>query len=277
MRLRRSLLLAASLLLLVLGGFGGEEPQPFRYAVERLSGVPAGKAVLGVALKRFGWTAREDLLTLFRSGGVSRTDAVLTRHFNPKTGTEKREREVTIFLKEGQTPDELALDMAHELIHASGESVWDPYDPKLTPAQYVWTAIEGPGGEVDAVLAECKVAGDLGVRQGAAAERCGRYRGAGAEFDRERVVREFYRVGHWHTEIAARLGPELKRFPLLSDEVPRLISSTGKAPYPAALLREFDEVTEAACRNSRRRAEVTSARDPEFLSSRCAGVDLGTP
>ena len=199
-----------------------------------------------------GLREREDLRFKFKWGAASKTDAVLTRHFNPRTGAESRERQVTIFLREGQAFDDLVLDIAHELVHATSRPGWDPYDPRLTPGKYIWAAIEGEGGEVQAVAMECRVGFEVHSRFGAASsavERCKSYLSSKqAGLDEELIRRDFYRVGHWDYELDRKLGPERSLFPLLSRETPKLYSSTGNAPYPVALFREFEEITQIACR-----------------------------
>jgi hypothetical protein len=223
-------------------------------------------------------------------GEVSKTDAVLTRHFNTATGQESRIRKVTVYLRRDQKPEELVLDLAHELTHATAAPQWDPYDPELTPADYVWRALEAPGGEVDALVAECELAFELSGRWEGAARRCERYRVSRASdrADRQRVKRDFYRVGRWHAPLLRRLGADKIRFPLLSGDDPELYSSTGQAPYPVALLKEFEDITRAACENSRKRLSSFSSRAPasergpagganvaRFLSRRCKQAETG--
>jgi hypothetical protein len=174
------------------------------------------------------------------------------------------------------------LDIAHELVHATTRPIWDPYDPKLTPGRYIHATIEGEGGEVEAVVAECQVGLELAHRFGASARRCRSYRGTGStRINTERVKRDFYRVGKWNAELTKKLGEEMPLFPLLSSRTPKLYSSTGHAPYPVALLQEFEQITRIACENTRKRTAAVKeqGRTPassalEFLSSRCGSADL---
>jgi hypothetical protein len=254
-------------------------PDRLRAALTILANVPSGKDLLERAerLARATGGSAASAADLFRWSAVSRTDAVLTRTFSPETGRESRERRVTIYLRHGQKLEDLVLDVAHELTHATSGPAWDPYDPELTAGKYIWAAIEGEGGEIAALVAECRVALELASRYEVSASRCDRYRGAalGEGVDPERVRRDFYRVGKWRTELVRSLGHETRRFPLLSAEAPKLYSSTGHAPYPVALLREFEKITETACANSRRRSRSLSDRSPasestaRFLARRC--------
>jgi hypothetical protein len=252
-------------------------------ALSILARVPTGKELMLRAVPAFELNQPSDLPRVFRWGDASRTDAVLTRHYNPVTGKERRERQVTIYLRPDQKLQSLVLDIAHELVHATSRPSWDPYDPTLTPGRYILASIDGEGGEVDALVAECKVAMELAAQFGARAGRCQGYLSDLAARDyvieRERVRRDFYRVGEWGSELRRRLGRELDLFPLLSQDKPRLFSSTGNAPYPVALLREFEQITQVACENTRKRVSEGSAsiaRSPasegpaaQFLQRRC--------
>jgi hypothetical protein len=254
-------------------------------ALEILSHVPTGRELLGKAQHFWNLSRPQEVRSVLKWGLASKTDAVLTRHFNPRTGQESRERQVTIYLREDQSLDDLVLDIAHELVHATSRPGWDPYDPNLTPGRYIQSAIEGEGGEVQAVAAECRVGFEIHERFGAAGasgERCRSYVKGDTDaesvvMDPELIRRDFYRVGRWTAELTRKLGAERSLFPLMSQEAPKLYSSTGNAPYPVALYREFEEITQIACENSRRRVEAAPDRTPaavqknaeRFVAERC--------
>jgi hypothetical protein len=258
-------------------------------ALEILSHLSSGRDLLHRAQDFWKLPRTDDLKNVFKWGRASKTDAVLTRHFNSATGQETRERQVTIYLRESQPLDDLVLDIAHELVHATTRPAWDPYDPSLTAGKYIFAAIEGEGGEVEAVAAECRVGFELMDRYGAvgtSTERCEGYLAvsktepkaeARPNIDRELIRRDFYRVGKWNEEISKHLGGERSLFPMLSREAPALFSSTGNAPYPVALYREFEEITNIACQNSRKRVDAGPSRAPAalqkstatFLARRC--------
>ena len=152
------------------------------------------------------------------------------------------------------------------MVHATTRPIWDPYDPALTPGKYVWASIEGRGGEVDAVFFECKVEADLAETFGVKSNRCNAYRTQDDEPQlRKQITQDFYRVGKWNSEAAKELGDEKSFFPHLSGDSPKLYSSTGHAPYPIALYREYQELTRAACDNSRKRQQSRApASDSDF-------------
>jgi hypothetical protein len=250
-------------------------------AIEVMSRVPAGRILLEKGRKAWSLETPGDLIRVLRWGEASRTDAVLTRHLDSRTGKEYREREITIYLKRGQPIEDLVLDLAHELVHATSRPDWDPYDPQLTAGKYIHATIEGAGGEVDAVMAECQVGIELALSFGTSAKRCRSYLSSdskdalSAQIDRDRVRKDFYRVGDWGANLNERLGKEREMFPLLSVQAPKLFSSTGRAPYPVALLAEFDDITRVACENTIRRVKASAGRAPaesgsEFLAKRCS-------
>lgn len=240
-----------------------------------LEKTPSGRKVLEGAFKHWGLRDSSELTHLLRIGRVSKTDAVLTRYYHPDTGREERERKVTISIRGDQGALEAALDLAHELTHAIHGPAWDPYDPELTVADYIHNAIEGLGGEAQALIQECRVVLELAPRSKTAQSRCGKYLEDGV-LSFERVVEDFYRVGPAYAELKTKLGIHLERFPHLSDEKATLFSSTGRSPYPVALMNEYREITEIACRNSKQRFSslrriASASLDPtaRFLAKRC--------
>lgn len=234
-----------------------------RDAVTVLLRVPSGRELVKQAQELWGVSEPMGILSHLKASDVSRTDAVLTRFFAPGTGKERRERKVTVYIKTDQRLEDVVMDLAHELVHATARPAWDPYDPSLTAAGYIEASIEGAGGEVAAMVVECRTGLELQdlIRDGSSLDRCKDYLQA-REIAPERVKRDFYRVGRWGSELVRKLGPELRRLPLLSSDPPRLYSSTGGAPYPMALLQEFEAITQVACENTRRRVSASSDRKP---------------
>jgi hypothetical protein len=245
----------------------------FVRALEVIRRSRRGEFLVSKAMMLWRFDSIDQLASKFKWGDTSRTDTVLTRHFNPSTGKEEREREIQIFLKKEQTQGDLILDMAHELVHATARPGVDPYDPSLTPGTYIWRAIEGDGGEVEAVFEECQIGLEIsafmpvsmkGSIKGSMKEsmklsmkRCDGYGKNSAGIERERIKQDFYRVGSWRRDLIRKLGHEIRLFPLLSSSSPRMLSSTGHTPYPSSLLSEFQEMTEIACQNSRKRLNAS--------------------
>lgn len=255
----------------------------------RIRGSQTVQRLLQDFQKKQGLDSPVQIQKFLRWGENSRTDAVLTRQFDAKSKTETRKREILIYLKRKSAESNLILDFVHELTHAVSQPEWDPYDPLLTPERYIRTTLEGRGGEVDAVLTECQAGRELGLvrvaqdlnralakdsgpleadefrgevaARGASPEkdRCLRYLGSDGKFSRERIADDFYAVGNQKVKIERRLG---KALPRLSSSTPIFYSSTGNAPYPVALLEEYQEINQVTCRNSKRRIRALAAAEP---------------
>jgi hypothetical protein len=258
-----------------------ESAKTAREAMELLDRTASGKRVLLRAMEFWNESSHEGLLRHFAYGPVSRTDAVLTRHYHPDTGQEVRERYVTVILRKDQPIVEVAMDLAHELMHATTAPTWDPYDPKLTPAKYMHAALEASGGEIDAVFTECQVAVDFKRDLDLRSTRCDRYlilRGDDNELavDRAKIQGDFYRVGRWEGFVRGRLGDDAALFPLLSSRAPELYSATGGAPYPVALMREYEELNRVACENVRKRSRAPASVENAALGDRCRGLRFST-
>lgn len=267
-----------------------------KFSRERLQGViqilakaPSGRRLLEAAQSLWKLEDPRQVIDFLRWDNASRTDAVLIRHFDPRTGLEDRERKITVYLRAEQKLEEVVMDLAHELSHAVAKPIWDPYDPELSAGDYLYSSIEGPGGEIEAVAGECRVAHELSSVGDFDLSRCIRYSGNGAmaQVRKDLIRADFYRVGRWYSKLQERLGSQIRRFPLLSQQAPRLYSSTGQSPYPYALIREFDELTQIACENSRNRLRSFADRAPAsagnrdpgrsvrlFLESRCGATSV---
>ena len=210
---------------------------------------------------------------------VSRTDSVLNRGIDPVSGRESRSFQTRVSLKASQPLEDLVLDFAHELTHAIRNQPVDPYDPSMNVEKYVVNAITGPGGEVDAVEQECRVGLELASRFGLSMERCKRYQSKQSSVpgsvDRAQILRDFGASGRYRRAIQERLGAEvLSRIGWITDREPEFFSSTGAAPYPAALIEEYDQLNEAACENSRKRVQLLSASAPERTPANTSGAAL---
>jgi hypothetical protein len=264
-----------------------ESARVAREAIDLLARVPSGRKVLEKAQAFWKVKTREGLLKHLAYGPVSRTDAVLTRHYHTETDEEVRERFVTVVLRKDQPLIDVAMDLGHELIHAITPPSWDPYDPQLTPGSYMHAAIEADGGEVDAVYAECEIAVDFKRELEMKTSRCDRYLVlSGPEnklaVDRTKIRADFYRVGKWDSFVRGKLGKESSRFPLLSPKVPELYSATGGAPYPVSLMREYEELNRVACENAQKRehrrspASLGGARFSQSMGSRCSGMSFSS-
>lgn len=254
---------------------------PMEVLLVRLNGIDLGKKLIQKAFQTWKVDSLTALSQQIHWDAVSRTDTVLTRHYEPSTRRESHEREVTIYLKKNQSQTDALLDLVHELVHATSRPAFDPYDATLTPGKYVWAALEGEGGEVEAVMSECQVGAEIAQQQHFLLARCSSYLGHHATTHSESELRaqvrqDFYKVGSWYPKLVASFGEEASLFPYLSAHSPRFFSSTGRTPYPESLLREFQEMTRVACQNSQRRSRrMASLEQAHFLDKRCQSTSQG--
>jgi hypothetical protein len=259
------------LLLLTLEqeSLASQTKEPFLRALDLIGQTHSGRSLIEKAMQVWGVSDWAAFSSTFEWGKSSRTDTILTRHYDPLTRKEVRQRQMTVYLKEDQSLIDLCLDMTHELVHATARPMFDPYDASLTAGKYIQLQIEGVGGEIDAVMAECQVAAHLRSQYGLETQRCS-LSARHLPKNREHVKADFYRVGRWYTDLTQRLGAETKTLPQLSGRFPTYLSSTGHAPYPIALLLEYTEMTRIACKNSEIRLENGSEDDSRmFLNKRC--------
>lgn len=294
MLFRRRILFVLLVSLPLLGGLSSQEDPPLTQLDKRLiqtiqvlESVSSGKSLVRRAKRFWALSERRDFLKVLEWSTVSRTDAVLTRSYDPLSGEETQTREVKIYLKSDQKLSEAVLDLAHELVHATHRPAWDPYDPNLTAADYLQSSIEGKGGEVEAVAQECQIGIELREQFKIKNTRCDRYIEVG-QLNKKTILEDFYRVGIWFEKVQTQLGSSMSRFPSMLAKKPTLYSSTGNAPYPVALLKEYEELNRAACQNTRRRygaeRSIASAAHPQnskknkksahFLLKRCKDYEV---
>ena len=262
---------------------GADWDSHFQEALEQLRSTSVGADLYERAEKLF---RLKHPASLFIRSDQSRTDAVLSREYDPSTGQEIRRRKVKIHLKQGQRLSDLVMDMAHELTHAVAEPAWDPYDPNLSALRYVKLSIEGEGGEASALMNECAVGLELFRAETSSLRRCQKYQtasllGAAPRLDRSLIVQDFYRIGKWHSQVVSKLKDEkdaASLLGLLSPEEAIVYSSTGRSPYPVALLKEHASLMRTACENTRLRVqsrEIASSSPEQvvlrnFLDRRCS-------
>jgi hypothetical protein len=246
-----------------------------------LESQPTGNKLISQAKRHWMIGGPAEWSSYIKWGAVSRTDTILMRKYNVDTQEEKRERKVEIILREDQSDRDAALDLAHELVHALSRPAFDPYDPNLTLGRYVTAAIEGEGGEVEAMVSECQVTLEINHSQSSGHfHRCKRY----LDFkknsvDQPKILQEFYHSGEWFEEVKGILGTEIQRFPYLSNAEPQFYSSIQGVPYPSALIQEYRQLTQSACENSVQRQKNTSKdlhhkilEESEKFENRCKKI-----
>lgn len=252
-----SLLLSA----MSLRSFNESRDRIFR-VLRILTAHQAGRQLIERAQRTWEVQNWDELIGYFKWGSASRTDSTLVRTFYLESGEEKRERKVQVILREDQSDEEVALDLAHELVHALSPSVVDPYDPELTMGSYLLRSIEGEGGEVAAMMSECQLSLEMNQKSAhPRLKRCKRYIDLeNHQMSQSEILKDFYHSGSWYEEIRKELGHEALRLPHLSAAEPQFYSSIEGTPYPQALIQEYKQLTQAACHNIQERGQKSSQR-----------------
>ncbi len=269
-------------------GFGGcalaGEEEALRPAFAILAGTGTGAKILDRA------RLRKVPVVL---GDVSKTEMVATRTgegLNQQISTRTK-----VLVANGKEPVFQALDLAHELVHATAARP-NPFDPKLDPASYVRSGIEGQGGEAVAIRTECQVGRELvqGARRLGLKEETVRLIQARcssvwkASVEPAAWIESFYHLGRHHGDFVdwlRQLGlPGLQGHGWsrkVAAKSPLFSSAVTHKPYPLALLEEYVEITKKVC--GRRPASVprrsvgssagSSAAD---WSARCAPIRVSS-
>lgn len=245
-----------------------EERQFFNF-IDVLSSIPRGKLLIQRVLKQQNWKNTTELEKSLRWSNTSKTDTILSRSFHFSTHKELKKKETMIYLNKKQKKPDILLDLVHELAHAASNTIFDPYDISLTPGQYILRSLEGPGGEIEAVTEECRMGAELKLEP----SRCYYYN---RSITTKKIKEDFYRVGEWYSFIQQELGEEISLFPLLSKESAVFLSSNQNTPYPASLIKDYQEMTETICENSRKRLRYPASLKKEqneslvrLISKRC--------
>lgn len=229
-------------------------------------------------LRQWAGTQRRqnEMIRVEFSGTVSKTDALLTRVYDPVTKIERKERQITISLREDASDFDASLDFAHELTHALFEPVLDPYDPELTITKYLERILYRSGGEGHALTNECAIATNLSrILKRPLPERCRILTNLTeqAEEPSQAILELFSRTGTDSELVRKLMGDGEFEAMGFSDAKPYLYSAAGGSTYPLALAREYLELTRAACENVKNRS-VLDLRTSLFYQKRCHSARL---
>ncbi|MBF0300815.1 MAG: hypothetical protein HQK51_19050 [Oligoflexia bacterium] len=211
-------------------------------------------------------------------GNVSYTNMSLKRSFNNnKKGEEevRYEHSAKIVIDKSLNILDASLDLVHELTHYLYRKRINPYEMDLNNKdglkEFIISNIEGPGGEVDAYLVECKFLSELNelnlnAKFAISNRNCKMlFSSYGPQADgkaknlRNDLIKEFYKIGDNYKFFLK----EIKRFSLKEEDFPYLsenlgnvfISSLYDANYPLALLLEYQEIIKKICNQDLKRIE----------------------
>ena len=88
-------------------------------------------------------------------------------------------------------------------------------------------------------------------------------------FSRNKAIREFYKLGLNYDDFldrASKLNLNVNHLPI-SRETEMLVSSAWGAPYPNAVLEEYETIMSKVCRNDKKRLSYIEANEGRFPAS----------
>ena len=218
-------------------------------------------------------TKETDLQKKIYWGHHSHTDQRFIRTWNESDSVSSREVNSRIFINQHQSLFWMMVDLAHELTHVAYPSSYQPYDKDLDQEKFIRNGIKGRGGELEAVLNECRVARALKSEFMEHASHCDRYWMARKEkWNRSLLLKDFYRLGKWKKVFLKKVKKE-DSFKYLSSESPVLISDANQTPYPLALANEYQVMNQKACMNNQKKIKkarsIASKKLKKWIKKRC--------
>ncbi len=228
---------------------------------------PGEKLVLRARMK-----AREQDMSLsevIKVGEVSLTDTTLIRRFSPKKANEVEYRSKSIvYINRSLNVKDAVLDLAHELTHFVHKKTFNPYVDTFSAKGFLADTIESKGGEVDAFLVECQVGYQVFGSE-SLSDQCMNILDNDGHFSRAQAIKEFYKLGVSYDDFlgrALRLGLNVSSLPI-SRETEMLVSSAWGAPYPNAVLEEFETIMSKVCKNDQKRLSYLKSQETRFPAS----------
>ena len=219
-------------------------------------------------------------------GPVSRTDITATRA--RVKGQEVLTYETRIILSGKKSPLFQALDLTHELTHALHPKL-NPFDASLSLTAYVQDGIESPGGEAQAIFAECEFARDvlkdkskLRISDESARELRDRCEFVWQNKDKPRDWNQsFYELGEHYDAFQKKLaelplGDAEKKAWLIrvGPGGVHFASAVAHRPYPLALLEEYVDITRKICEKSKKNHQGRQPARADPLVNRCEAVGV---
>ncbi|MFW5872144.1 MAG: hypothetical protein ACOCUT_03470 [bacterium] len=214
---------------------------------------PSGQVLIKKAQKK----ARKKglaLIDIIKPGTHSITDTTLFRKFLPEDPSQMviNEKSMVYINKELSFLDAI-LDLSHELTHFNFRPTFNPYKNEYNIEDFIYSTIQGIGGEADAIYVECKVLKELHPRLYNSKATCTKITNPNNNLPSHKMaIKQLYKIGSYYDQMTDALNhhPIKTKF---SEETPKFISSAYGLPYPVASLLEFQTITKKVCENDKRR------------------------
>ncbi|MBP5296560.1 MAG: hypothetical protein J6Y94_04430, partial [Bacteriovoracaceae bacterium] len=194
----------------------------------------------------------------------SKTDTTLSRKFyaqHPENVVYEERSQV--YLNKELSVADAVQDLAHELTHFTWRAPFNPYREDFTVKDLIKNTIEGPGGEIDAYLVECRVWNELWRGRQGSSNCLKVYDAQKRAFSREKALQLFYQVGPyldtWQT-LAQHFALRPHDFAEISGRPTMFTSSYYSLPYPIAAIKEFVAIRQKTCTNEEKRLRLLRQR-----------------
>ena len=175
---------------------GKTQREAVKELLNLLSRSQTGQEIIQLSKKKTK-ERNKDFIDIIQAGDISVTDTTLVRRFS-RIHPEKifYESQTRVYINKTLKPLDAILDLAHELIHYSKRSPFNPYREDFGLDEFILSMLEGEGGEVDAFLSECKVLNDLVGNIKYLRSNCLNLINKQGKFDRGKGIKIFYQIGH---------------------------------------------------------------------------------
>jgi len=245
--------------------FDRDEKRAFKWIIGALEKSNTAKLIL-VDAKRKASREGKTLLDIVVSGQVSLTDLTVVRKFLPESPQKIQYKyDQVVRISSLLTVMQAMTDFIHEFVHYSYREIKNPYETNLSLAQFIKHTVEDEGGEAHAAYVECLVAAELWGKENLLESHCQKLK-QGKEWNREVVIKDFYKVGKDYDAFVQYFisrngrGPAsdsvTNEFPFLSKESSIFVSAAYDLSYPLAAIREYYKVKNTVCINEAKRKNM---------------------
>ena len=226
---------------------------------------PRGKEILNKAKSKAASEGMSLSKILF-PGEKSYTDITLIRKFSKNNPQDIQYQSLLkVFINRNLSIQDAIMDMAHELIHYAFRDSFNPYRKNFNLKDFIFSTIEGEGGEVDAYMAECEVFFELFYKPIQNKTHCHLTLNRTTQRpDRSKTTELFYRLGsHYHHFLNKvkrhhNVPPSFMKH--ISPKHTLLMNATYDLPYPIAAIREYESILKKTCENELKRISTMPSR-----------------
>ncbi|MBF0359987.1 MAG: hypothetical protein HQK49_03210 [Oligoflexia bacterium] len=252
-----------------------KESDNYKYLFALLKRSETGSLLLSLLMEREGLSLEELLESqMISTADSSHTNMTLKRIFD-HLGNANYQYSSKILVDRNLNLIDASLDLAHELTHYLYRVKINPYHSDFFTKdglkKFIISNIEGPGGEINAYLVECRVLQELNIKLSISnisnrgereSNNCKFFSSSDDSVARVELLKEFYKLGSDYNRFVSEIKSfkslmlSEEDFPFISNKLGNIfISSLYDSNYPMALLTEYQEILKKVCMQDRGRIE----------------------